>query len=267
MRRLKPLAPRTEDLYKRQLERAFGSYSPDLAGRPIPASVSKWPESVKILLRAAYRRLCAETGVDPEPILAALPEAYQIRRAVRVPGEEEAKAYEAAASKLPRGRRAVVILPLAMGLRAEEVCNLTRESCERAAKTGQLVFQRKGGWEQTLKVDKLKALFRELLAAPASPGKSLAPIMAWNRVGEILSPGKYHAQYQSLRRLVQACSAAAGIDVISPHKLRHAFATRMNRDGAPIFTIQAALGHKHITTTARYVSPTAEDVHAHMREF
>lgn len=190
-----------------------------------------------------------------------------------IPGEEDARAYEAAAASLPRGRRALALIPLALGLRAEELCSLSRESVKRAVKTGELIAMRKGGRERVIPAKKVQALLSELLEAPAARGRGHRPIsgprpaQAWAHVGEILSPGSYQTQYQGLRALIRKTGAAAGLDGTRPHLLRHAFATRMNRDGASVFTIQAALDHANIATTMRYVHASHADVERHQRDY
>jgi len=52
---------------------------------------------------------------------------------------------------------------------------------------------------------------------------------------------------------VKATAGLADHDNIKPHSLRHNFATRLMNNGAPIKSIQAALGHAHMTTTAIYL--------------
>lgn len=250
----RPLAPRSEKLYRRLLTRAFGSAEPPFA----PVNVSTWPESQKDLLRAAIRR----AGGDA----SGIPRGYRIERQIRIPSEDDALKYEKATKDLPRGRRIMALLPLALGLRAEELVSLPRAAVDHASKTGDLIFVRKGGREHLLRVTRSKELLKGLLTVPAAAHGIQLPV-EWNVAGEVLSTTGYGGQYQALRRLVKSVCRKAGISEVSPHKLRHAFATRLNRDGASIATVAEALNHKNLKTTSRYIHPSAADVEKHMRPF
>jgi site-specific recombinase XerD len=262
----RPLAPRSQKLYSRLLTRAFGGAEPPFSAAT--SDLAGWPESQKDLLRAAVKRAYGEDTGSASAILRSIPKGYQIERVVKIPTEEEALKYETATRKLPRGRRVMALLPLALGLRAEELISLPRAAIDHAAKTGDLVFVRKGGREQLLRVAKSKKLLDGLLSVPAAERGTGGGLPAeWRVAGEVLSIKGYDSQYQALRRLVRKVCRAAGITEFSPHKLRHAFATRLNRDGATLATIGAALNHKSLTTTAIYVHPSSADVEEHMRPF
>jgi site-specific recombinase XerD len=68
-------------------------------------------------------------------------------------------------------------------------------------------------------------------------------------------------QTRDVERLVEKLARLAGIESkVTPHTLRHTFATRFLRDGGDLATLQSLLGHANLTTTARYLHPDAERV-------
>lgn len=254
---LRPISPNTRAQYAAAITRGVSD-----------------SESGRRLLRAALRRQALEQGADPELAISEVPPPeYQIKRIREFLSEADTKAYEESARALPAGRRALALLPLALGLRAATLLGLERQNVQRGVKEGVLKVLLKRGKEDLVSCGGAIGLLEELLEAKAAPGRqrlgaSPSKRGAWTYTGQILSPGKLITQYHLLHDLVRETGKAAGIRVeISPHDLRHAFASRMLRDGATIADVQRALGHESPGTTLIYLHSDPGRVGQFMRQF
>lgn len=268
------LSPRTVAAYQNVLKLAFPQHGLTFQEPSFESldtrKISTWGNSALNQLKCAIRwwRKANAYPATLEPQLEeALAPRYVVSKQVYTPSEFEMEQLEKAANSSSPPTRAAVLLMLYLGLRVEEFYTLSRRTVERAAASHLMTFVRKGGAEASLDVTRVTGLLDDLLLMPARAPKGFVPVRPkkWERVGEIYSSGKKHAQYHVIRRMVRDTFAAAGLDKASPHKLRHAFATRMLRDGASPFIIQAALNHKNITTTQRYVHAGSADVAKYMR--
>jgi integrase/recombinase XerD len=148
-----------------------------------------------------------------------------------------------AASGEPLALRNLALLELlyGSGLRATELVSLPR----RALRPGQpfLILRGKGDKERLAPVSEraAEAVRKWLPHVPeASP---------W-----LFPSGKSHLSRVRLFQLVRAMAALAGIapDRVSPHVLRHAFATHLLAGGADLRVLQSLLGHADIATTQIY---------------
>jgi len=150
---------------------------------------------------------------------------------------------ERAASGEPLALRNLALLELlyGSGLRATELVSLPR----RAVRGGQpfLMLRGKGGKERLVPVSSRAA------EAVHNWLPHVAESSAW-----LFPSGKSHLSRVRLFQLVRAMAALAGIAPhrISPHVLRHAFATHLLAGGADLRVLQSLLGHADIATTQIY---------------
>ncbi len=280
-RALRPLSPKTERDYAAVLKRAY-PLGDAAQGQPAE-NLKSWPESTRKILRAALRSFWAHRD-QPDlglQLAAKIPKLYQVKKKVQYPTEEEMVAFEQASAQLKPRLRPLMMLLARMGFRAKELLMLSREQVERAITTGEIFFEGKGGEEGSLPVSHARHILQDLLASPSAlphSNERMRELMnemgnggppRWETVGEVLaaSGAKFQTRYNLLGRLVKRTAELAGLDPVrwSPHKLRHGFASRMNRDGAPSATIQKALRHKNLMTTQRYIHATTTDVDKFMR--
>ncbi len=136
---------------------------------------------------------------------------------------------------------AMVELLYGSGLRASELMELPRNAI--ASDRPFLILKGKGGKERMV------PLSDRARAAVASWRTHVAPDKLW-----LFPSGRGHLSRIRLYQLVKALAADAGIppDRISPHVLRHAFATHLLAGGADLRALQAMLGHTDISTTEIY---------------
>ncbi|MCO4770641.1 MAG: site-specific integrase [Deltaproteobacteria bacterium] len=166
-----------------------------------------------------------------------------------LPTDEELRALFAAA---PRARhRALFRTMYATGLRVAEAVRLRPGDIDSAAK---LLHVRHGKGGRGRRV----MLSRRLLAELRLYWVEERP------TGEWLFPGrKGHISSASVRAALHRATEVAGIERrITPHTLRHAFATRLLDRGVDLRTIQVLMGHGDLSTTARYLHVSTARIEA-----
>lgn len=137
------------------------------------------------------------------------------------------------------------------GLRISEACRLRPEDIDGAR---MLIHVRLGKGKK----DRYVMLSRQLLGVLRAYWKAVQPQGGWvfpgRKQGEPISPS-------AVRKALTAAAERAGLTKrVTPHTLRHSFATHLLEDGADIRVIQVLLGHGSIRTTARYTRVSARHV-------
>jgi integrase/recombinase XerD len=148
----------------------------------------------------------------------------------------------------PRALRLAALIELlyGSGLRATELVSLPRHALRPGR--GFLMISGKGDKERLVPIG---ARADAAVAAHAANVPADARFLFPSRGG--------HLHRLRLYQLVKALAVAAGIppDRVSPHVLRHAFATHLLEGGADLRTLQTLLGHADIATTQIYTHVAA----------
>ncbi len=256
---LRKLAPQTQSHYLRAVIKftRFLGRAPDTA---TPEDLRRYQLHLvetgtsSIMLNAtitALRFFFAVTLDRPDALEKMSPVREPRKLPVVLSREEVARLIEAAST--PK-YQAILSLAYGAGLRASEVVNL---------KVGDIDSTR-----MTLRIEQGKG--RKDRYAMLSP-MLLERLRAWWRFahargkmldGGWLFPGQNPVNPMSTRQFNRIChlaAEAAGIDKrVSPHTLRHSYATHLLEQKVDIRVIQVLLGHKRLETTALYTQVATE---------
>lgn len=148
--------------------------------------------------------------------------------------------------------RAILELLFSTGLRVSELCGLNRDSIN--LKSGEFSVRGKG--------DKVRLVFlsdaaRDALKNYLEKRKDADGALFIRQTKNPAKTDNLRLTARSVERLVKFYAAKAGLTKkITPHSLRHSFATDLLMNGADIRSVQALLGHSNITTTQIYTHVT-----------
>ena len=147
--------------------------------------------------------------------------------------------------------RAMLEVMYAAGLRVSELVGLKRTDVNLDA--GLVACHGKGSKERRVPIGKSATHWLQQYAnVRARSGKGTNPNLFLNSLGAPLTRNFAWA-------MIKRYSAQAGLDHVSPHTLRHSFATHLLQRGADSRSVQALLGHSDISTTQIYTHIT--DLH------
>jgi integrase/recombinase XerD len=172
--------------------------------------------------------------------------------------EEGSSARELRAARL----NCLIEVLYATGLRVSELVALPRSAADRAAHV--LTVRGKGDKERLVPLnDAAKRAMRDYLALmskahPRQQTKWLFP--SFGEAG--------HLTRQQFARDLKVLASAAGLraDRVSPHVLRHAFASHLLHNGADLRVVQTLLGHADISTTQIYTHVLEERLKSLVRD-
>lgn len=157
--------------------------------------------------------------------------------------------------------RAIIELLFSSGLRVSELVNLNRDHVN--TKRREFMVRGKGQKDRPVFISEAAAGWVDHYLDVRDD--SLAPLfISYSKNVEASTSGDYRRlTARSIQRMVSKYALLAGITKhVSPHTMRHSFATDLLMNGADIRSVQSMLGHSNISTTQVYTHVTDE----HLRE-
>lgn len=151
--------------------------------------------------------------------------------------------------------RAILELLFSSGLRVSELVNLNRDHIN--TKRREFMVRGKGQKDRPVFISQAAADWVEQYLAVRHD--TLAPLfISYSKNVEVNTSGDYRRlTARSIQRMVSKYARLAGITKhVSPHTMRHSFATDLLMNGADLRSVQSMLGHSNISTTQIYTHVT-----------
>jgi integrase/recombinase XerD len=207
-----------------------------------PASIARTLIAIKVFSRFLYRERLSNNdpslGLESPKLWQLIPEVLTLHEVERLLSAPNPTTHLGARDK------AILEVLYASGLRVSELCNLQLHNVDDLS----LKVYGKGGKERVVPIGApaIAAIDRYLCFREIFQSEYL-----------FLSQKGRALNRESVWRIVKRYAKEAQIvKSISPHTLRHSFATHLLENGADLRIIQEMLGHANIATTDRYTHVT-----------
>lgn len=208
-------------------------------------------------IRSFLRYLRREELIATDPGSLVGTPKREIRMPVHLSEDEMTKLLEAPDTREPLGRRDKAILELfyASGLRLSELAGLDLDDVNVGRRLARVLG--KGGKERIVPFNgataaAIRAYLQDRAVFLGDRHSDEDPLFVNHRGGRLT--------VRSIDRMVRRYAASSGREgdaPISPHALRHSFATHLLGRGADLRAIQELLGHAQLSTTQRYTHVSA----------
>ncbi len=216
--------------------------------RAAPGTINQHLTSLRVFTHWARR----EGMIEGDPVNGIKP-VQEVKKPPRWLDRQEQYALRRAAEKDSHPRNlAILLLLLNTGLRVSEVAGLKLDDLTLSDRKGEITVRGKGSKVRTvpLNAEVRKALREYLVQRPKVEHTAVF-------VGQKGAPlGWLGIEYQ-----IGVLGRLAGFsERLTPHMLRHTFAKNLVDQGVSLDQVATLLGHRSLTTTARYTQPSQQDL-------
>lgn len=224
-------------------------------GSPLSAASSA---RTVVAVRGLHRFAVAEGWSLDDPALDVKPRHTPVRLPKALSVEQVDAILEAAAAgegAAPLRDRALLEVLYGSGARISEAVGLDLDDLDFTPGSESVLLRGKGRKERVVPlgafaVAAVEAYLVRARPALASAGKGTPAVFLNTRGGRL--------SRQSGWTVLTRAAAVAGVEHVSPHTMRHSFATHLLRGGADIRVVQELLGHASVTTTQIYTLVTRD---------
>ncbi len=198
-------------------------------------------------VRSLFKYLGREGVIAQSPAATVVTPKKDQRLPRVLSAEDAARLMDHPDSTQPRSPRDQAILEVlySAGVRVAELVGLNVEDVDLEAGTATVMGKGRKERVVLLGTQALTALRTYRATLPAEAGSGPHPLFRNSRGGRLTT--------RSVERIVTAqCRALPNFPAMTPHTLRHSFATHLLDGGADLRAIQEMLGHASLSTTQRY---------------
>lgn len=229
------------------------------------SNVSATTQNYHLIALRSFLKFCSKRGIDTLP-----PEKVELarikRKQVTFLNEDELEALFAQPdvnTKIGLRDRTILELLFSGGLRVSELTNLDKEHV--STKRREFTVRGKGQKDRPIFMSDAAAVWIDSYNKVRTDSSS-ALFIRYGGTKQVDNSGDFlRLTPRSIQRIISRYSKLAGITKkVTPHTLRHSFATDLLMNGADIRSVQTMLGHSDISTTQIYThvtDPHLKEVH------
>lgn len=229
--------------------------------------LSATTQSYYVIALRAFLKYCARKGIktlSPEKIDLPKGEDHRIRYLDREQVERLLMAPDTSTISGLRDRTILEVL-FSTGMRVSELAKLDIDKIDLKMREFGIVGKGRRARVVFLS-DRATTWLERYMSARTDPFRAL-----WVRIPKsgdwdpTMSNEKARLSIRGIQRIVEKYRRAAGLPIkVSPHVLRHSFATTLLQQGADLRSVQEMLGHKNVATTQIYThvtNPQLKQIH------